>query len=200
MWAYVLFSSLRRDAVFPFSILEVIGAGLMMKQVLLTCIPTLTPLFTYFREKSTRGYYNRSGSNPMHPSQHKSVPLKSRNTSRLDRSDKWSDEVSDDNDSQRKIVMDVATQYMGDGQQYAGRSTAKAFAGDAAGESPFEMEMKRKKREAEEGIRATVTVEVKSEEAPNGDRSHQQRWKAVRGDSRDTSLTKSRKEREVLGM
>ena len=136
----------------------------------------------------------------MHPSQGNSVPLKSRNNSRLERSDKWSDEVSDDNDSQRKIVMDIATQYVGDGQQYAGHSTAKAFAGGAAGESPFEMEMKRKKREAEEGIRATVTVEVKSEEAPTVDRSHQERWKTVRGHSRDGSITRSRKEREILGM
>lgn len=122
----------------------------------------------------------------MHPSHGNSMPLKSKNNSRLDRSDKWSDERdSDDNDSQRKIVMDRATQYVGDGQQYAGHSTAKAFAGNESGESPFEQDMKRKKREAEEGIRATVTVEVKSEEAPNGDRAHQERWKSVRGHSRD---------------
>lgn len=96
--------------------------------------------------------------------------------------------------------MDSAAQYVGDGQRYAGHSTAKAFAGDAAGESPFEMEMRRKKREAEEGIRATVTVEVKSEEAPNGDRTHQKRWKAIRGQSRDASMTRSRKDSEILGL
>lgn len=96
--------------------------------------------------------------------------------------------------------MDVATPYGGDGQQYSGHSTAKAFAGDAGGESPFEQEMKKKKREAEEGIRATVTVEIVSEEANINSRSHQERWKSVKGHSRDASVTRSRKEREVLGM
>lgn len=107
--------------------------------VLLTCIPALTPLFTYFRDKnSSRGYYNKN-------SQHaptNSMPLQSRSNI----GGGWKDALerdSDDNDSTKQIVRD--------GQTYANEP---------------------------EGIRATVTVTVESEEAREAElRGVKEKWR-----------------------
>lgn len=66
---------------------------------------------------------------------------------------------------------------------------------------PFhEQEREQRRRDEEEGIRATVTVEVVSEERREGEEVRQERWKMVRGHSREGSAARARKEKEVLGM
>ena len=82
-----------------------------MHQIALCCIPTLTPLFTYFREKSTSaakyGYGYKSGAYAGdHSNNHSMNVLKSGQRSRITEtsSDRWKDRDSDDNSSQRGII------------------------------------------------------------------------------------------------
>ncbi len=119
-------------------------------QILLTCIPTLTPLFTYFREKSSRhGYYSNNRSN------NHSVPLKPRGpVSRLasHNAEPWKesrlDRDSDDNDSQRKIVRDETG------------TTTMAYPGTPGWDGKGFGAKHVKGSPSEEGIRATTTVTV----------------------------------------
>ena len=101
-------------------------------QVLLTCIPALTPLFTYFREKSSsRHYYNNSS----HPGQINSVPLQSRSRSHAGT---WKDALerdSDDNDSTKQIVRDG--QKFGQEDGIRATVTVTVESSEARGEEPL---------------------------------------------------------------
>lgn len=96
-------------------------------------------------------------------------------------------------------MTEIATQYVGGND--AGYSTAKIHGG-AVTPCPFEEERERERKsgQEEEGIRATVTVEVVSEKAREGENVCHDRWKVGRRHLRDASITRARKEREVLGM
>jgi hypothetical protein len=75
-------------------------------QISLTCLPTLTPLFTYFREKSTARYGYSSNNGRSHEHNHSLQILKSQPRSRITEtsSDRWKDRDSSDNSSQRGII------------------------------------------------------------------------------------------------
>lgn len=68
-----------------------------MLQITLACIPTLTPLFTYFREKSTARYGYSSNTANTRDQNHSLNILKSRPGTRVTEasSDGWKDDPSD---------------------------------------------------------------------------------------------------------
>ena len=118
--------------------------GSNIVKIALCCIPTLTPLFTYFREKSTTAgrYGYKSGAYAGdHNNSHSMNILKSQPRSRITEtsSDRWKDRDSDDNSSQKGII-----------------GLDSAIAGHA-------QDMERK-RGLTKGITATTKVEVKVED------------------------------------
>jgi len=125
-------------------------------QIALTCIPTLTPLFTYFREKSSR--YGNSSDRRTNELGNSLTVLKSAPRTRITESssDRWKDRDSDDNSSQQGII--------GLDSSLADHQTGGPGGGLAGGR-----------------IMATTTVDVHISEAKEGDKEnlqHQTRWRA----------------------
>lgn len=125
------------------------------RQISLTCIPTLAPLFTYFREKTS---YYVNGASRDRTTEGSGLKLQSRSRSRRDRSsmDRWRDTDANGSDasSQKEIL-----------------GLESSLGGQKDGESDNKSGVSGKG-----GIMATVTVDVKVEEAQGGKFKRQERW------------------------